>query len=336
MNERKRQIEELFSDGDWHQAGEIASSLDVTRQTAHRHLHQLVEEGRLIVTGAGRGTRYRHRSDDLSREYLTSGLDENQVWLDLSGPGSILGSLPDTVQSTFQYVATELVNNAIEHSGAAEVVVMVSRDGPRVTLEISDEGVGIFKHIRNRMNLNSEIEALQELSKGKTTTMPDRHTGEGIFFTSKAVHEFEVSSGTIRWLVDNRRNDMAVGELDPVATGTTIRVEVDPNDVRDLAEVFAEFTENFEFSKTRTVIRLFAIGTKFVSRSEAKRLLHNLEKFREVVLDFKGVDLVGQGFADDVFRVWARAHPETALVPIDMNDVVAFMVERAIRRAATD
>ena len=336
MNERKRQTEELFSDGDWHQAGKIASTLDVTRQTAHRHLRQLVEEGRLIVTGAGRGTRYRHPSDALTRQYQTSGLDENQVWLDLSGPGSILGSFPNSVQSTFQYALTELVNNVIDHSGAPIVVVSVSHGGHHVTLEIADEGVGIFTHIRERLGLDSELEALQELSKGKTTTMPSRHTGEGIFFTSKAVHEFEIRSGTIRWLVDNRRNDMAVGELDPTVTGTTIRVEVDPNDARDLTEVFAEFTEDFEFSKTRTVIRLFAIGTKFVSRSEAKRLLHNLEKFREVVLDFKGVDLVGQGFADEVFRVWARAHPETALVPIDMNDVVAFMVERAIRRAATD
>jgi len=85
-------------------------------------------------------------------------------------------------------------------------------------------------------------------------------------------------------------------------------------------------------SKTRTVVRLFAIGTEFVSRSQAKRLVHGLDKFREVVLDFKGVDLVGQGFADEVFRVWAREHPDVKLIPTDMNDAVAFMVERAIRK----
>jgi len=85
-------------------------------------------------------------------------------------------------------------------------------------------------------------------------------------------------------------------------------------------------------SKTRIVVRLFAIGTEFVSRSQAKRLVHGLDKFREVVLDFKGVDLVGQGFADEVFRVWTREHPEVKLIPTDMNDAVAFMVERAIRK----
>ena len=85
-------------------------------------------------------------------------------------------------------------------------------------------------------------------------------------------------------------------------------------------------------SKTRIVVRLFAIGTEFVSRSQAKRLVHGLDKFREVVLDFKGVDLVGQGFADEVFRVWAREHPDVKLIPTDMNDAEAFMVERAIRK----
>jgi hypothetical protein len=53
-----------------------------------------------------------------------------------------------------------------------------------------------------------------------------------------------------------------------------------------------------------------------------------------VALDFKGVDLAGQGLADGVFRVWARRHPEVTLVPADMNEPVAFIVERAIRGAS--
>ncbi len=336
MIERKRQIQSHFTNGAWFQAGDIAGALGVTRQTVHRYLRQLVDEGELIIDGAGRGTRYRLKADNLTRSYPTAGLEEDRVWADLSGPGSILGSLPESAQTTLHYALTELVNNSIDHSGAAEVVVTLSSEAPHVTLEVIDEGVGIFTHIRDRTGLRSELEALQELSKGKTTTMPSRHTGEGIFFTSKAVHEFEIQSGTLRWLIDNRRNDMAVGDLEPPVIGTMVRVEIDPNRVRDLAEVFADFTDNLVFNKTRTVIRLFAIGTTFVSRSEAKRLVHRLEKFREVVLDFKGVDLVGQGFADEVFRVWAREHPEVRLIPTDMNTGVEFMVERAIRLAAEE
>jgi anti-sigma regulatory factor (Ser/Thr protein kinase) len=292
-----------------------------------------VSEGRLVTEGAGRSTRYRRSSPIDSRTYSTAKLAEDHVWAEMSGRGSVLEDLPRNPKAVLHYALTELVNNAIDHSGSSEVQVRVTRREQTVELEVRDQGVGIFRHIRDKLGLATELEALQDLSKGKTTTMPSRHTGEGIFFTSKAANRFEIESGTLRWIVDNRRADMAVGSLNVPAIGTTVRVEVDVDDAHDLSEVFSEFTEDFEFSKTRTVIRLFAIGTEFVSRSQAKRLVHGLEKFREVVLDFEDIDLVGQGFADEVFRVWAREHPDVALIPTGMADAVAFMVERAIRGA---
>jgi len=247
----------------------------------------------------------------------------------MSGPGSVFDRLPQTAQNILHYALTELVNNVIDHSAAPEVVVEVALEANTVVMMVKDEGVGIFNHIRECLALQSELDALQELSKGKTTTMPDKHTGEGVFFTSKVSSRFEIRSGGLRWVVDNRLDDMAIGMLEPPVKGTTIHLEVDPAEVRDLTEVFAEYTEDFQFTKTRTVIKLFAFGTEFVSRSQAKRLVHGLERFREVVLDFKGVNLVGQGFADEVFRVWAHQHPEVELVPIEMNDAVAFMIERS-------
>jgi hypothetical protein len=55
----------------------------------------------------------------------------------------------------------------------------------------------------------------------------------------------------------------------------------------------------------------------------------NLEKWRSVVLSFAGVEEIGQGFADEVFRVWARAHPEIEIGAISMSAPVAFMVNRS-------
>jgi hypothetical protein len=66
-----------------------------------------------------------------------------------------------------------------------------------------------------------------------------------------------------------------------------------------------------------------------VSRSEARRLLQRVTEFTHVTLDFSGIDVVGQGFCDEIFRVFARSHPEIALEPVGMNDAVAFMVARA-------
>ncbi len=336
MVDRKRHIASLLETGQALQAGEVAVALGVTRQTAHRHLRQLVAEGRLIVEGAGRSTSYRSATPHDERRYPTDGLEEDRVWDEMSGPSSVVATISNRPRAILRYVLTEIVNNAIDHSGGTEVEISISLQGAAVSLEVIDRGIGIFSHIRDKLGLETELEALQELSKGKTTTMPSRHSGEGIFFSSKVSSWFEIASGALRWVVDNRRNDMAVGELDPRVDGTEVRAEIDPDTDRDLNQVFAEYTEDFEFSKTRTVIRLFAIGTEFVSRSQAKRLVHGLEKFREVVLDFKGVNIVGQGFADEVFRVWAREHPKVVLIPSYMNDAVAFMVERAIHRESTE
>lgn len=85
---------------------------------------------------------------------------------------------------------------------------------------------------------------------------------------------------------------------------------------------------------TRTTVRLSDNGTYLVSRSEARRVLDNLERFNEVVLDFAQVEDIGQGFADEVFRVWACAHAGTRLLPVNMLEPVQYMVARAQRSAS--
>jgi len=42
-----------------------------------------------------------------------------------------------------------------------------------------------------------------------------------------------------------------------------------------------------------------------MSRSEARRVLQRLTEFSHAVLDFSGVEVVGQGFCDEVFRAFA-------------------------------
>ena len=52
-----------------------------------------------------------------------------------------------------------------------------------------------------------------------------------------------------------------------------------------------------------------------VSRSQAKRVCNRLENFKEVVLDFEGVQWMGQGFAHQLFVVFANDHPDIQLTP---------------------
>jgi anti-sigma regulatory factor (Ser/Thr protein kinase)/predicted DNA-binding transcriptional regulator AlpA len=264
------------------------------------------------------------------RELTVLGLSEDVIWrrvredlgLDSESPaGRIMG-----------YAFTEMLNNAIDHSGSNRVTIKWWVTSDQWSFEIRDYGVGAFPKLRTGLALANDFEAIQELSKGKRTTDRARHAGEGIFFTSKAVDIFRLSSSGIRWTVDNLRHDVALG-VTPTATGTSAECQIDPQAKRSLPAIFEEFTEDLAFVRTRPVVKLFEAGTTFVSRSEARRLLDGLAAdFRTVEVDFTGVSDVGQGFVDELLRVWPDAHPDKTVIPTNMNPAVEFMVRRGLAR----
>ncbi|MFC1705752.1 STAS-like domain-containing protein [Planctomycetota bacterium] len=315
---------------------EVADITGLSRQAVHRHFRKLVDDGELMREGAGRGTRYRPSLEGRwCFRYPRVGLEEDRVWSELCSRLPAFGDLEGEPRHVLAYAFTEMLNNAIDHSGSEEVAVIGERSGNTVGFEVVDGGVGVYDSIRTRFKLPSRLAALQELSKGKVTTQPARHSGEGIFFVSKVASRFELESGGVVWQVDNVREDMAVGGSPP-RRGTRVRFELDLDRVQPLAGLFEAYTEDFAFTRTRTYVRLFAVGTTFVSRSEAKRLTSGLDRFDEVVLDFAGVEAVGQGFLDEIFRVWATAHLSVSLIPVHMVEPVAFMVARAQQSATRD
>lgn len=66
-----------------------------------------------------------------------------------------------------------------------------------------------------------------------------------------------------------------------------------------------------------------------IARSQAKRLLQRVDRFRCVVLDFAEVSSIGQAFADEIFRVFANEHPEVELIPMHAPAEVQQMIRRA-------
>lgn len=313
-------------------AGVVAEAAGITRQAAHYHLSHMVEAGELFLRGAGRGAHY-VVATAFARTYPTAGLQEDAVWREVVAATPELEALPVNVRSILAYAFTEMMNNAIDHSRGenADVRFWISREA--IAFEILDDGIGAFRSVRERMELPNDLAALQEIEKGKATTAPDRHTGEGIFFTSRAVDVFLLESGELRWTVDNLRDDIAVGDAE-ARRGTRVRSEISPDSERILSKIFDQYTVEVDvpaFQRTSVRVRLFEVGERFVSRSEAKRLASRLEGFEEVELDFDGIQEVGQGFVDELFRVWARDHPRTTLLPINASAAVRWTISRAVQ-----
>jgi hypothetical protein len=105
---------------------------------------------------------------------------------------------------------------------------------------------------------------------------PARHSGEGLFFSSKAVSRFRLESQKNAWIVDNVIGDSAIGPS-TVSRGTSVRLEVVRGRTPCLVEVFAAYAdpESLRFARTRATVKLGAPTARRWSRldPELRRLL---------------------------------------------------------------
>jgi len=310
----------------------VVAVTGTSRQAVHAQLQAMVDAGDLVREGSGRATRYRGVHPRRRFRYPLAGLEEDQVWEEVRREVPELAALPEIADRALNTAVVELVDNAISHSRGKYVEVSFRRAHDRLILEVSDDGEGIFDHLAHENELDDAMQALQQLTKGRLTTLPVEHTGEGLFLLSKIADFFEVESGGLLWMIDNEIDDVGISSAH-VRPGTRVRFEVDVGTGTSLESVFALSSDAFELSRRRVVVKLFETGNRFLSRTEAKKLLAGVDRFRNVVVDFKGVHAVGQGFVDEMFRVWTSRHPNTRLHPVNMVPPIAFMVEHG-RRAA--
>src|SRR5438105_2712653 len=203
-------VEELLGRSTELSSGQLADRLGISRQSAHAWLSRLVDEGRLVRQGAGRGSRYRRSSPAFaSGKWPRKGLGEDAVWREFE-PAVKRRVRRENVISITRFAFTEMMNNAIDHSNAESVAARFVDTGAAISFEVEDDGIGIFAHVMRTRGLRSPFEAIAELQKGKVTTMPEAHTGQGIFFSSKMVDRLTIESDTTRWIIDSVKADQAV------------------------------------------------------------------------------------------------------------------------------
>ena len=196
---------------------------------------------------------------------------------------------------------------------------------------VADDGVGIFGKIQRALRLSNPADVVLELRKGKFTTDPSSHTGEGIFFTSRLCDSFSIASQPIVWRAGSDRQDRVMEDADKEQRGTAVWMETMTSTDRTLDEVFALYSEDYQFDRTHVPVLVATMGSDeyLVSRSAARRVVSRLERFREVVLDFEGVATIGQAFADEIFRVFATSNPDLRLLPVHMTPQVSRLIDRA-------
>lgn len=328
-------------------AKDLAGRFGVSRQYASGLISELADERRLFKIGKTRGAfyvslKYLKKNPKVmpgrySKFFKNRKLEEHKVLEDVENSLPKLKKLPENVQSIFAYAFSEMLNNAIEHSKSRKISVEVNIRGETLSFQVRDYGIGVFKNVMKRRKLKSELEAIQDLLKGKTTTIPKSHSGEGIFFTSKTGDIFSLESFGCNLVVNNTLPDIFVGTSRKKTKGTLVKFQIGVKTKRHLNDVFRKFTSagknDYGFDKTEVHVKLYTVGGVYISRSQARRILFGLDKFKTVILDYDKVPIVGQSFADEIYRVFRKRHPDVKIESVNMNEGVKFMVERSKKEA---
>lgn len=343
---KKKEIIEMAKNKGLIKTSDIVDAFSVSRQYASKLLSELVFSGELVKIGSTLKARYafpeyaRQHLEILplkiKKTFANKDLEEHKVLDQIEYKFPIILKQKENIRNIFVYAFSEILNNAIEHSKSDKIEIEITIANNQLVFIINDFGIGVFKNIMKKKKLHSELEAIQDLLKGKTTTMPLSHSGQGIFFTSRAGEEFILESYDYRLIVNNKIKDTLIQEIKGSGKrkiGTRVIFKISTKTNKHLKEVFDDFSNideesNFGFDKTEIKIRLFLKGGIQISRSQARRVLVGLEEFRVVEFDFDKVPLIGQAFADEIFRVFHNKYPKIKLQSINMNEAVSFMVTR--------
>lgn len=317
---------------------ETCQHFGITRQSVSRHIARLCQEGLLVKWGKATRKNYALATPHTwSKEVDLRQTDEGREWSQWAAPALAKRVVNPNVLEICQHGFTEMLNNAIDHSESGSAELSLALTASTIQMSVRDHGVGIFRKIAREMDLPDEREAVIELSKGKLTTDSARHSGEGIFFTSRMFDSFTIDSCGLYF--DHTPKDDWLIEVDAPSKGpgrsqgTLVTMSIFRDSLRSVQEVFDRFATaeaEFAFARTHVPLSLAQYGTELlISRSQARRVLARFDRFEEVILDFKNVPRIGQAFADEIFRVHMLAHPDAKILVVNAVQAVRRMIARA-------
>lgn len=332
--EKREQIKQYILDkidcNEKNIAQKTSKTFSISQNTVYRYLRELESEKIIQKDGnkeysltVTMHSTFLHRNEN---ELLEEDLIYNKYVKEYINP------FPENIQKIWEYSFMEMMNNVIDHSEASMACIGVQQSYLNTSIVIWDNGVGIFKKIKEYYHYDSLDDAVHELFKGKLTTDKTKHSGEGIFFTSRILDEFAaISDG--KFFTHDKYCEI-LQNLDEIpemknwtsAPGTIILMKLSNFSHKNLVEVFDMFA-NQDGGFTKTHIPLKNIFETYpVSRSQAKRLCQRFEKFKEIELDFNEIEEIGQGFAHEIFVVFQNLHPEVQLIPVHANTKVERMI----------
>src|SRR3989338_2009573 len=301
----------------------------------------MITKDQILITAKNKGKLY---SKDLakqfkvSRQYISLLISELVVENKLIKLGSTRRAfyvLPEYAQAhqeifPLRYVKTFKNEGLEEH----KVLNQIEETFP-ILKNFSENIRSIFIYAFSEI-LNNAIEHSKSVRVGVEVSVPNKtlsfiiqDSGIGVFLLD--ILEYQL-------IEKNKTPDVFIKTVKKIKKGTRAMFKISVASERHLSEIFKKYTNlvgenDYGFDKTEIRVKLYTISGVHISRSQARRVLSGLEKFKIIVFDFDRVPTVGQAFADEVFRVFHHKYPNIKLETENMAEGVKFMVERAQNEA---
>ncbi|MBI5720123.1 MAG: DUF4325 domain-containing protein [Burkholderiales bacterium] len=314
-------------------AGHLEQRLALGRRGVRTLLERLQSAQWLVREGTVRHPRWRPGPlRQVVMTYALAGLEEDLPWRHDFAP---CFELPAPVRTMVRHAFTELLNNAVDHSGGTQVTVSMRQTPQQLQLLVSDDGCGLFRRIGEHFAIGDPALAMLELAKGRLTSQPARHCGQGLVTICRLADVFDVRANTARfqrraWGATAWHGMPALPALSE-RPGTSIYLAISLDTTRTLASVLAALgseAAGYALERTRVPLNLLVAddSASLVSRAEARRVAARLATFQRAEIDFAGIDDIGHAFAHELFSVFHGAHPEVELVPVSATPHIAAII----------
>src|SRR5581483_5974886 len=110
-----------------------------------------------------------------------------------------------------------------------------------------------FRKIQNVLGLSDQRQVILELAKGKLTTDPERHTGQGIFFTSRLLDTFDIRSGSVSLSHEFGEEEDWIFECSEIQ-GTGVFMRLANQTSRTAKSVFDQYSSGDDYGFTKTMV----------------------------------------------------------------------------------
>lgn len=308
----------------------VVERLGISRRAALALLRRLEAAQWLVHEGSPRRRSWRPGAlRQVVQRYALAGLQEDLPWSRDFAPHF---ALPPAVARMARHAFTELINNAVDHSGGTQVTVSMRQTPLQLQLLVSDDGCGLFERIAGAHAIDDPTLAMLELSKGKLSSQPDRHSGRGLFFTSRLADVFDLHANASAFQYRGWDHRSWHRSRPMARQGTSVYFAIALDTARTLDAVLRAHSldgDGYGFDRTVVPLRLLVDvdGGALESRAQARRVASRLHQFRRAELDFSGIGELGHGFADELFRVAAQDHPALQMVPVGAAPRVTAMID---------